>query len=227
MTLSHDDRHYRPDNRHNLNSARRYEGNGDFDGRQIRHHSGTIGRSPDRGRDRSRSFSPQGRDRVHGNERRDNKFNGPQREKENIVSDVPKNDNRLLSPPSTTQHLSRSMRRQMNRAQNQPKDEHARDTRAEGVPHVIQHQEASSKGHNNNCTYPSDHTNTTDSTLSTLLPLFLRIYGTDTCVVIPGAIFPPHCLACFALLTLGHSIGVFAPTTSILPHPLRQFCVRF
>lgn len=227
MALSHDDRHYRPDNRHNLNSARRHEGNGDSDGRQTRHHSGTTGRSPERGRDRSRSLSPQGRDRVHSNQRRGNKLNGPQKEKENTASDAPKNDNRPSSPPSTTQHLSRSMRRQMNRAQNQPKDDRARDTQAEEAPHVIQPKEASSKGHDNNRTYPSDHTNTTNSTPSTLLPLFLRIYGTDTCVVIPGAIFPPHCLACFALLTLGHSIGVFAPRTSILPDPLRQFCIRF
>ena len=226
MALSHDDRHYRPDNRHNSNSARRYEGNGDSDGRQIRHHSGTTGRSPERGPDCSRSLSPQGRDHVHSNQRRSNKLNEPQKEKENTASDAPKNDNRLSSPPSTTQHLSRSMRRQMNRAQNQ-KDDRARDTQAEEAPHVIQHKEASSKGHNDDRTYPSDHTNTTNSTLSTLLPLFLRINGTDTCVVIPGAIFSPHCLACFALLTLGHSIGVFAPRTSILPDPLRQFCIRF
>ena len=227
MALSHDDRHYRPDTRHSSGSARRYEGNGDSDGRQNRHHPGTNERSPERRRDHSRSLSPQGREsRVHGNQRpprRGNKPDGPQKES---TTDVPKNDNRPSVPSSATQHFAKSVRRQLNRAQNQSKDDHAVDTQSGELSHVIQHKEASSKGHNRNRdhTHASDHTNdTTNSTLSTLLSLFLRICGTDTCVVILEAILPPHCLVCFALLTLGHFIGFPRPR-----HPFFQILsVRF
>ncbi|KAF5351111.1 hypothetical protein D9756_008315 [Leucocoprinus leucothites] len=207
VPLSHDDRHYRPDGRHAPSTGRRYEGNGDpSDNRQGRHPSGNAGRSPQRGRDHSRSLSPQARDsRSRNNQRsargRGNKSNNGF-QKGTAAPDTSKNDDRhwVPSPPSSgPQHLSRSMRRQLNRAQNQSKEERAGGSRPEDAEGAPPQREAGGNGpnhdkdHTYSPEYPSNNSVTTIRIAGFALPAVGHNVGAfDPALILPGSITPPR-----------------------------------
>ncbi|KXN91824.1 hypothetical protein AN958_11974 [Leucoagaricus sp. SymC.cos] len=173
VPLSHGDRHYRPDQgRHSSGSGRRHESSNATDSRHTRHHSNTAGRSPTRGRDRSRTPSPHGRDfRARGSQRsargRGNKSNAPQRE--SSTTDAPRDEDRHWAPSSssTSNHMSKSARRQQNRAQNHPTDVRVPEPRPEEAVRVLLQREPSGRGHNRERERPLTPEQPRSNTIST------------------------------------------------------------